>query len=54
MRLYRDVAPAMLFASVLALAILLTILGCGEDAESPAALAATTPAVMLPAPVAGP
>jgi alpha-tubulin suppressor-like RCC1 family protein len=37
MRLYRDVAPAMLFASVLALAILLTVLGCGEDPESPAA-----------------
>jgi alpha-tubulin suppressor-like RCC1 family protein len=35
MRLYRDVAPAMLFASVLALAILVTILGCREDTESP-------------------
>jgi probable HAF family extracellular repeat protein len=35
MRLYRDVAPAMFFASVLALAILLTILGCGEETESP-------------------
>jgi alpha-tubulin suppressor-like RCC1 family protein len=37
MRLYRDVAPAMLFASVLALAILLTVLGCRDDTESPAA-----------------
>jgi alpha-tubulin suppressor-like RCC1 family protein len=37
MRLYRDVAPAMLFASLLALAILVPILGCREDTESPSA-----------------
>lgn len=37
MRLYRDVAPAMLFASVLALAILMSVLGCGEDQDSPTA-----------------
>jgi hypothetical protein len=36
-RLYRDVAPAMLVASVLALAILLSILGCRESDESPTA-----------------
>ncbi len=36
MRLYRDVAPAMLLASVLALAILISVLGCREETESPA------------------
>jgi alpha-tubulin suppressor-like RCC1 family protein len=35
MRLYRDVAPAMLVASVLALAIVMSVLGCREEDESP-------------------
>jgi alpha-tubulin suppressor-like RCC1 family protein len=48
MRLYRDVAPAMLVASLLALAIVMSVLGCRED-ESPTApeagpaLATTSP-----------
>jgi alpha-tubulin suppressor-like RCC1 family protein len=37
MRLYRDVAPAMFLASVLALAILVGVLGCRDDTQSPTA-----------------
>jgi alpha-tubulin suppressor-like RCC1 family protein len=35
MRLYRQLAPAMLLLSVLALAILVALLGCRDDTESP-------------------
>jgi alpha-tubulin suppressor-like RCC1 family protein len=48
MRLYRDVAPAMLLASVLALAILMSVLGCRDDTESlagPESGPATEPAL---------